>query len=190
MFIAHRAGIRVFATGGIGGVHRGYAADVSADLPELAQTPMTVVCSGAKIILDLPATREWLETNGVCVLGYKCDEFPAFYSAKSGLKTDERVESAEDAARIIEARDSLNLQNAVLLTAPVPPEFEMDSADLEEILSGALKLAAEKNISGKETTPFLLSEMSAKSSGKTLAANIALLENNAKIAAQVAVSLL
>jgi pseudouridine-5'-phosphate glycosidase len=189
MFIAHRAGIRVFATGGIGGVHRGYAADVSADLPELAQTPMTVICSGAKIILDLPATREWLETNGVCVLGFQCDEFPAFYSAKSGLKLDERVETAEAAARIIQARDSLNLQNAVLLTVPVPPEFEMDSTNLEEILGAALKLAAEKNISGKETTPFLLSEMSAKSSGKTLAANIALLENNAKIAAQVAVSL-
>lgn len=189
MFVAHRAGIRVFATGGIGGVHRGFSADISADLPELAQTPMTVVCSGAKIILDLPATREWLETYGITVLGYKCDEFPAFYSIKSGLNIDERIETPEDAARIINARDGLKLQNAVLLTVPVPSDFEVDAAELEEILSRALKLAAEKNISGKDTTPFLLAEMSEKSGGKTLAANIALLENNAKVAAQVAVVL-
>lgn len=189
MFIAHRAGIKIFATGGIGGVHRGFSADVSADLPELAQTPMIVVCSGAKIILDLPSTREWLETGGITVLGYKCDEFPAFYSRRSNLKVDERVESAEEAAQIISARDELNLQNAVLLTVPVPTEFEIDSEELEKILSDALKLADEKNISGKETTPFLLAQMSEKSAGKTLAANIALLENNAKVAAEVAISL-
>lgn len=188
-FIAHAAGIKVFATGGIGGVHRGYSADVSADLPELAQTPITIVCSGAKIVLDLPATREWLETHGVSVLGWQCDELPGFYSSKSGLPIDERVETAAEAAAIIRARDDLKLQNAILLTVPVPQEFEIEAEILEKILAESLKLAAENNISGKEITPFLLSQMSERSAGKTLAANIALLENNARIAAQVAVSL-
>lgn len=188
-FIAHKAGIKVFATGGIGGVHRGYERDVSADLPELAQTPITVVCSGAKIVLDLPATREWLETHGVTVLGWQCDELPAFYSSKSGLTIDERVETAEEIAAIIRARDDLKLQNAILLTVPVPPEFEIEAEILEKILAESLKLADEANICGKETTPFLLSQMSERSAGKTLAANIALLENNARVAAQVAVLL-
>ncbi|CAN5651656.1 pseudouridine-5'-phosphate glycosidase [soil metagenome] len=188
-FIAHRAGIKVFATGGIGGVHRGYSQDVSADLPELANTPIIVVCSGAKIVLDLPATREWLETNGVCVLGYGCDEMPAFYSRKSGLTVDERVETAKEVAEIAQARDELNLQNAILVTVPVPKEFEIDAKELEEILSESLVLADEKEIRGKEITPFLLSQMSEKSEGKTLAANIALLENNAEIAAQIAVNI-
>jgi pseudouridine-5'-phosphate glycosidase len=185
-FIAHRAGIKVFSTGGIGGVHRGFPADVSADLPELANAPITVVCSGAKIVLDLPATREWLETHGVTVLGWQCDEMPAFYNRKSGLIVDERVETAEETAAIVEARDQLNLTNAILLTVPVPSEFEIDSSELENILAEALALADQENISGKEITPFLLSQMAARSAGKTLAANIALLENNARIAAQVA----
>jgi pseudouridine-5'-phosphate glycosidase len=185
-FIAHKAGIKVFATGGIGGVHRGFAADISADLPELAQTPITVVCSGAKIVLDLPATREWLETFGITILGWKCDEMPAFYSRASGLIVDEKVESAEETAKIIRARNELNLKNAILLTVPVPEEFEIENAELEEILAEALKLTDEKNISGKEITPFLLSQMAEKSAGKTLSANIALLENNAKIAARIA----
>jgi len=189
-FIARRAGIGVFATGGIGGVHRGFGWDVSADLPELAATPITVVCSGAKIVLDLPATREWLETHGVCVLGWQCTELPAFYSSKSGLAVDERVETAADVAEIVRARDALKLENAILLTVPVPQEFEIEAETLEEILAEALKFAAEKGVAGKETTPFLLSQMSEKSAGKTLAANIALLENNARIAAEVAVSLL
>jgi len=188
-FIAHAAGIKVFATGGIGGVHRGFDWDVSADLPELAQTPITVVCSGAKIVLDLPATREWLETHGVSILGWQCDELPAFYSRTSGLTIDERVENASEVAEIIKARDDLKLQNAILVTVPVPTEFEIESAELEKILAEALNLAAEQNIAGKEITPFLLGQMSERSAGKTLAANIALLENNARIAAQVAVSL-
>ncbi len=188
-FIAHRAGIKVFATGGIGGVHRGFSCDVSADLPELAQTPIVVVCSGAKIVLDLPKTREWLETNGITVLGWQTDEMPAFYSRKSALPIDERVETAEEVAEIARARDHLRLQNAILLTVPIPEEFEIERDELEKILSDSLKLAEEKNISGKEITPFLLALMSERSAGKTLAANIALLENNAKIAAQVAVSL-
>ena len=188
-FIAHRAGIKVFSTGGIGGVHRGFDWDVSADLPELAQTPITIVCSGAKIVLDLPATREWLETHGITILGWQCDELPAFYSSKSGLFVDERIENAKDAAAVIRARDDLELPGAILLTVPVPREFEIEAAELENILAEALKLAAENDIRGKETTPFLLSQMSERSAGKTLAANIALLENNARVAAEVAVSL-
>ena len=185
-FIAHSAGIKVFATGGIGGVHRGFAADISADLPELAQTPITVVCSGAKIVLDLPRTREWLETNGVSILGWQCDELPAFYSRSSGLFVDERIETAEEAAEIARARDGLKLQNAILVAVPIPSDFEIELKELEEILAESLKLAASQNISGKEITPFLLAEMSEKSAGKTLSANIALLENNAGIAAQIA----
>jgi len=188
-FIAHLAGIKVFATGGIGGVHRGFDWDVSADLPELANTPITVVCSGAKIVLDLPATREWLETNGVSILGWQCNELPAFYSRSSGLTIDERVETADEVAAIIKARDDLKLKNAILLTVPVPSEFEIEFAELEKILAEALKLADEKNISGKEITPFLLAQMSEKSAGRTLQANIALLQNNARTAAKVAVSL-
>lgn len=188
-FIAHRAGIKVFATGGIGGVHRGFSADVSADLPELAQTPITVICSGAKIVLDLPATREWLETHGVVVLGWQCDELPAFYSRSSGLAIDERVENAAEAVNIINARDEMSLENAVLVTVPVPAAFEIDRVELEAILADALKLADEQEINGKEITPFLLSQMSKKSGGKTLTANIELLKNNARVAAKIAVEL-
>lgn len=187
-FIAHRAGIKVFATGGIGGVHRGFAADVSADLPELAQTPITVVCSGAKIVLDLPATREWLETHGITVLGWQCDEMPSFYTRKSGLPVDERVESAKQVAQIASARDELQLKNAILLTVPVPEEFEMKEEGLKNILADSLAAAEKQKIRGKEITPFLLAQMAEQSAGKTLKANIALLENNAKIAAQIASS--
>ncbi len=185
-FIAYRAGIKIFATGGIGGVHRGFASDVSADLPELAATPIVVVCSGAKIVLDLPATREWLETNGICVLGFGCDEMPAFYSRKSGLFVDERVETPSDAAEIAKARDELKLASAILLTVAVPPEFEIETEELENILGESLRLADENKICGKEITPFLLSQICERSAGKTLAANIALLKNNARVAALVA----
>ena len=188
-YIAHKAGIRVFATGGIGGVHRGFEADISADLPELAQTPITVVCSGAKIVLDLPRTREWLETNGVTVLGWQCDEMPAFYSRTSGLAIDERVESGGEAAAIARSRDELKLQNSILVTVPVPPEFELDRGKVEALLAEALKLADERGIIGKEITPFLLSQLSERSKGKTLAANIALLENNARVAGEIAKAL-
>jgi len=188
-FIAHRAGIRVFSTGGIGGVHRGFDADVSADLPELARTPMTVVCSGAKIVLDLERTREWLETYGVAVLGWGCDELPAFYSRSSGLAVDQRVENAADVAAIVEARDGMGLESSVLVTVPVPSEFEVDRDELENILTAALELADYQGIKGKEITPFLLAEMSTRSGGKTLAANIALLKNNASVAAEIAMTL-
>jgi pseudouridylate synthase len=188
-FIAHKAGIKVFATGGIGGVHRGYGNDISADLPELAQTPIIVVCSGAKIVLDLPATREWLETSGITVLGWQCDEMPAFYSRKSGLAVDERVDTAEAVARIAGARDALGLKSTVLVTVPVPAEYEIELEELEAWLSSSLATADVQKISGKEITPFLLSEMSGRSEGRTLAANIALLENNARVAALVASAL-
>ena len=189
MWIAHRAGIKIFATGGIGGVHRGFDADVSADLPELAQTLMTVVASGAKIILDLPATREWLETHGVTVLGYECDEFPAFYSRSSGLPVDEKVDTPEEVAAVIKARDELGLSGAILLTVPVPTEKEIPLDELENLLAEVLKAADEQGIKGKHLTPFLLSQMSQRSGGKTLDANIALLVNNAKVGAKVAVAL-
>ena len=185
-FIAHRAGIKVFATGGIGGVHRGFSDDVSADLPELARTPITVVCSGAKIVLDLDRTREWLETNGVTILGWQCDELPAFYSRTSGLAVDERVENAAAAAAVARARDTLDLENAILVTVPVPSAFEIDRSELETILAEALILANKQGVRGKETTPFLLTQLSERSQGRTLAANIALLENNARVAAEIA----
>lgn len=187
--IAHCAGIRVFATGGIGGVHRGDRTDISADLPELARTPVIVVCSGAKIVLDLPATREWLETFGVTVLGWQCDEFPAFYSRSSGLKVDRRVENGRQVAKIADARLELGFTNSLLVTVPVPEKAEMRQEELEPLLLDALREAKDRQIKGKEITPFLLSRMSEKSNKRTLSANVALLENNAKVAAEIALSL-
>jgi pseudouridylate synthase len=186
IWIASRAGIKVFATGGIGGVHRGALPDVSADLPELARSQMNVVCSGAKIVLDLPATREWLETHGVTVLGYECDELPAFYSRKSGLPIDARVDSPNEVAEIFRTQQRLGISRALLVTAPVPEEFEIPGEQLKFILDNALADAARKNIGGRDLTPFLLNEMAQLSHGNTLRANVALLENNARIAAQIA----
>lgn len=188
-YAARQAGIGVFATGGIGGVHRGSLPDISADLPALASTPITVVCSGAKIVLDLPATREWLETHGVTVLGWQCDRMPAFYSRSSGLPVDERVENADDVARIVKARDDLGLSAAVLVTAPVPVEFEIGRDEVETMLDQSLEVAATHSVTGKEVTPFLLAKLSELSKGHTLTANIALLENNARVAAQIAAKL-
>lgn len=185
-WIAHRAGIKVFATGGIGGVHRGALPDISADLPQLAQTPMIVVCSGAKIVLDLPATREWLETNGVTVVGYQCDEMPAFYSRQSGLAVDARADSAADVTRIFRAQQALESSTALLVTVPVPEEFEVPLEDAERVLAEALRQAEKLSISGRELTPFLLAQMADKSEGATLRANIALLKNNARVAAEIA----
>ena len=186
MWIAHRAGIKVFATGGIGGVHRGSLPDVSADLPELARTPMIVVCSGAKIVLDLPATREWLETHSIPVVGYGCDEMPAFYSRSSGLPVDVRCDSPDEVAKIFRTHVELRSQTAVLVTVPVPPEEEVESSLLQKVLEDSLAAAERESISGRELTPFLLARMSEHSRGATLRANIALLENNARVAAQIA----
>ena len=188
-WIAHRAGIKVFATGGIGGVHRGALPDVSADLPELTRTPIVVVCSGAKIVLDLPATREWLETQGVTVAGYGCDEFPAFYSRRSGLPVDARASSPAEVVAIFRAQRALKMDSALLVTVPVPEEFEVANEQLRTVLDQALQSAARSGIGGRELTPFLLSEMSERSEGSTLRANIALLENNARVAAEIAVDL-
>jgi pseudouridine-5'-phosphate glycosidase len=185
-WIAHRAGIKVFATGGIGGVHRGSLPDISADLPELARTPMAVVCSGAKIVLDLPATREWLETNAVTLVGYQCDEMPAFYSKFSGLPIDVRADSPTDVARIFNAQRDLEINSALLVTVPVPTDFEVPAEQLHAVLNDALAEAERSGVSGRDLTPFLLSHMSQHSEGATLRTNIGLLENNAKVAAEIA----
>ncbi len=189
IWIAHRAGIRVFATGGIGGAHRGPLPDVSADLPQLAQTPMIVVCSGAKIVLDLPATREWLETNSVTVIGYQCDEMPAFYSRTSGLPIDLRCDSPAEVVNIFGTQRDLGLQTALLVTVPVPSEAEVDASILARVLDDSLARADREKITGRELTPFLLSRMAEASDGATLRANVALLENNARVAAEIACAL-
>ena len=186
MWIAHRAGIHVFATGGIGGVHRGSLPDVSADLPELARTPMIVVCSGAKIVLDLPATREWLETHGITVVGYGCDEMPAFYSRQSGLAVDVRCDAPDEVVRLFKTQRELEIQAALLVTVPVPAAAEVPVSSLERVLNESLNDAEKANITGRELTPFLLARMSERSGGATLRANIGLLENNARVAAKIA----
>ncbi len=186
MWIAHRAGIKVFATGGIGGVHRGSLADVSADLPELVRTPMVVVCSGAKIVLDLPATREWLETYGITVVGYGCDEMPAFYSRRSALAVDVRCDSAAEVIHLFKTQRDLGIASALLVTVPVPAEAEMPLELLNRILDESLRDAEVSKISGRDLTPFLLARMAERSEGATLRANIALLENNARVAARIA----
>jgi pseudouridine-5'-phosphate glycosidase len=186
IWIAHRAGIKIFATGGIGGVHRGSLPDVSADLPELARTPIIVVCSGAKIVLDLPATREWLETHAVTVAGYQCDELPAFYTRRSGLPVDARVETPVDVLNVFQAQRALEIDSALLVTVPVPAEFEVAAEELQLVLTTALEDAEWKEISGPALTPFLLTQMAERSEGATLRANIALLENNARVAAEIA----
>lgn len=188
-WIAERAGIKVFATGGIGGVHRGALPDVSADLPELSRSSLVVVCSGAKIVLDLEATREWLETHGITIVGFGCDEMPAFYSRRSGLMVDARVETFTEAAQIASARRALDLEGATLVTVPVPAEMEVPGDKLQSILAQALTQAEQEGIAGRELTPFLLSRMAEHSQGSTLKANIALLENNARVAAGIAVAL-
>jgi len=185
-WIAHRAGIRVFATGGIGGVHRGTLPDISADLPELARTPIIVVCSGAKIVLVLPATREWLETHAVTVVGFQCDEMPAFYSRHSGLPVDVRASSANEVVEIFNAQRDLQMNTALLVTVPVPNEFEVDEEELSRVLTDALEKAEREGITGRDVTPFLLAQMAQFSDGATLRANISLLENNARVAGEIA----
>jgi pseudouridine-5'-phosphate glycosidase len=185
-WIANRAGISVFATGGIGGVHRGALPDVSGDLPALATTSIVVVCSGAKIVLDLPATREWLETYGITVLGYACDELPGFYSRRTGLPVDIRVDSPADVAQIFRTQQALGIQRALLVTVPVPEEFEIPREQLEPAITTALAQAESEGVTGRELTPFLLSRLAQTSAGATLKANIALLENNARVAAAIA----
>ena len=189
MYVAGLAGIEVVATGGIGGVHRGQSADISADLPELAQTRVAVVCSGAKAILDLPLTLEWLETHGVPILGYETDEFPAFYSRQSGLPVDVRVDTPEEAARIIRTKWELGLEGGVLVTVPVPEEAELPREVAEHAIERALAAAEEQGITGKALTPFLLNQIVNITEGRSMAANVALLKNNAAVAARIASAL-
>lgn len=194
---AHRAGIRVFATGGIGGVHRTSASgptsylsvDVSADLPELSQTPVIVVCAGAKAILDLPATLEWLETHGVTVVGYQTDSFPAFYNRDSGLPVDVRADTPAEVAELYHSQRRLGLPCGLLVTAPVPEEYELPREQVEDGINHALAEAAEQGIRGRAMTPFLLARLSQLTGEASLVTNIALLKNNAAIAAQIALAL-
>jgi pseudouridine-5'-phosphate glycosidase len=211
MYLAHRAGIRVFATGGVGGVHRimgsgqwtvdrkdkephlttdhhsrSAAIDISADLLELAQTPVVVVCAGAKAILDLPATLEFLETHSVPVLGYQTDDFPAFYSRSSGLRAQARIDSARDAARVIKTHWELGNPGGVLVGVPIPHEDEIPRAAIEPFIERALRDAAEQGIVGNALTPFLLKRLEEMTGGRSVRANIALLRNNVAVAAEIA----
>ncbi len=186
IWIAYRAGIRTFVTGGIGGVHRGSLPDISADLPALTRTPMIVVCSGAKIVLDLPATREWLETHGVTVAGYQCDEMPAFYSGQSGLPIDVRCDSPKEVVRLFKTQHELGIDSGLLVALPIPSAEEMPPEDLNKILEASLQAADGAKVSGRDLTPFLLARMAELSEGASLRANIALLENNARVAAGIA----
>jgi pseudouridine-5'-phosphate glycosidase len=186
MALAHRAGIQVFATGGIGGVHRDHPEDVSADLPALSSIPIIVVCAGAKAILDLPRTLEYLETHGVPVLGYGTDELPAFYSRRSGLQIDARVETAEEVAHIAQARAALGFSAALLVCVPVPEADELPSDQAEAVITRAVQEAESAGVGGKELTPFLLARMVELTAGQARHANEALLVNNARVAARIA----
>ena len=191
MIIANMAGIRIFATGGIGGVHRGaeVTMDISADLEELAQTPVMVVCAGAKSILDLGLTLEYLETKGVPVIGYGTYELPAFYTRKSGFGVDYRVDSPEELAAIFLAQRELEYRGGMLVTNPIPEEYAMDKTVIDAAIEQALREAKKQGIHGKETTPFLLAKVVELTGGDSLESNIRLVLNNAMVAARTAVCL-
>lgn len=186
MFAAHMAGIKVFATGGIGGVHKESSFDISTDLRTLAEIPMIVVCAGAKAILDLPATLEYLETMGVPVVGYQTDEFPAFYSRESGLGVSVRLDSPKEIADFAKAHWDLGLKSAVLVTNPIPETGAIPKSRMEPILAKASAEAIQQGIHGQKLTPFLLSRISELTKGKSLKANLDLLLNNARLAAEIA----
>ena len=188
MMIAHMAGISIFATGGIGGVHRGaeVTMDISADLEELGNTPVMVVCAGAKSILDLGLTLEYLGTKGVPVIGYGTDELPAFYTRHSGFGVDYRADSPEELAAMFKAQRDLGLKGGMLVTNPIPEEYSMDKAVIDAAIDQAIKEASEKGIKGKETTPFLLAKVVELTGGDSLDSNIALVLNNARLAAKTA----
>ena len=190
MMIAHMAGISIFATGGIGGVHRGAETtmDISADLEELANTPVMVVCAGAKSILDLGLTLEYLETHGVPVLGYRTKELPAFYTRRSGFEVDYRVDSPEELARIFQAQRALGLRGGMLVANPIPEEYSMDCETINRAIDAAIAEAAAAGIHGKATTPFLLARVKALTGGRSLESNVQLVYNNARLAAKTAVA--
>jgi pseudouridine-5'-phosphate glycosidase len=189
MIVAHKAGIRVFATGGIGGVHRGHPFDVSADLIELGRTAVTVVCAGAKSILDLPLTLEVLETQGVPVIGFGTDTLPAFYTRSSGLPLDACIETPEQAAQIIASAIQFGAEHGILITVPVPVADELDPSVAEKAIQQATEEANANNIHGKGVTPFVLQRVMELTDGESRRANVALLVNNARIGGQIAVAL-
>lgn len=191
MIIAHMAGIRVFVTGGIGGVHRGAGEsfDISADLEELKMTDVTVVCAGVKSILDIGATLEYLETAGVPVITVGSDDFPAFYSRKSGFKSDCRIDSPKEIADLISLKYSLGLRGGILVGCPIPEQEEIPFDKMERVIEEALHKCESLNITGKRITPFLLDEVKALTSGSSLEANIKLVLNNAEIGARIAAAL-
>ena len=191
MIAAHLAGIRVFVTGGVGGVHRGAETsfDISADLLELAQTPVAVVCAGAKAILDLGLTLEFLETHGVPVVGYQTDRFPAFFTRDSGLAVDFRLDTPGEVARMLKLQWSLGYAGGVLLANPIPEASAMPKEAIDAIIGRALAEAEQQNITGKRVTPFLLERIQQLTGGASLAANIALVKHNARLGAQVALAL-
>ena len=188
MMIAHMAGISIFATGGIGGVHRGAetSMDISADLEELAQTPVTVVCAGAKAILDLTLTLEYLETHGVPVIGYGTDELPAFYSRNSGLKVDYRMDTPEEVAAAFKVQRDLGLRGGMLVTNPIPEEYSMDGSVINAAIDRAIEEMNQLGIHGKDCTPFLLEKIRDITGGSSLESNIRLVYNNASLAARIA----
>ena len=190
MIIAALAGIRVFATGGIGGVHRGAETsfDISADLQELARTPVAVVCAGAKAVLDLRLTLEYLETHGVPVIGYRTDRFPAFWSRDSGLGVDVRLDEPAQIAGVIQAKWRLGLEGGVVVANPIPEEFELPRERVEQAIAQALEAARSQRIGGKALTPFLLARLNTLTGGDSLASNIGLVRSNARLAAQIAVA--
>ena len=191
MIIANLAGIKIFATGGIGGVHRGaeVTMDISADLEELAQTPVMVVCAGAKSILDLGLTLEYLETKGVPVIGYGTEELPAFYTRQSGFGVDYRVDSPEELAAMFRAQRDLDYKGGMLVTNPIPEQYSMDKAVIDAAIDRALKEAEEAGVKGKEVTPFLLAKVVELTGGDSLESNIQLVLNNARLAARTAAEL-
>ncbi len=191
MVVSHLAGIQVFVTGGIGGVHRGAGKtfDISADLQELARTPVVVVCAGAKAILDLSLTLEYLETMGVPIIGFKTDEFPAFYSRESGLKVDYVVNDEVEAAKVIRAKWDLGLKGGIVIANPIPEEWALPRPYINRIINKAILEAAKKGIKGKKLTPFLLTKINELSEGKSLKANIELVKNNALVGAKIALEL-
>jgi pseudouridine-5'-phosphate glycosidase len=189
MVVARLAGIRVFATGGIGGVHRNHPLDVSADLLELARTPVCVVCAGAKSMLDLAATVEVLETHSVPVLGYQTDEFPAFYTRGSGLRVTARVDSPGEAAEILTVQDALGYAGGTLVVVPVPGAEALPREEVETYIEKALHRAEREEITGPAVTPFLLGQIAESSHGRSVVTNRALLLNNGRVAAKIAAAL-
>lgn len=191
MILADMAGVKIFATGGIGGVHRGAETtmDISADLEELAHTSVMVVCAGAKAILDLGLTLEYLETKGVPVIGYQTEELPAFYTRKSGFKVDYRMDTPAEIAEAFRAKMELGLDGSMLVTNPIPEEYSMDHDAIYKVIDEAIAKAKELGIHGKETTPYLLDEIQKITGGDSLEANIRLVYNNARLASAIAVEL-